>query len=230
MESGSAGTQLRERRPVIGASDTRRRRALALWGGGTDGNEQLTAVTGVLLIGLLAVIGVTILRIGQLISVHLFVGLLLLGPVALKIGATGYRFARYYMRNPEYRHKGPPEIVLRMIAPIVVLLTLAVFASGIVLLFLGPARRGPWVSIHKVTFILWIVFTGLHVLGHLPGLPSQLRLVRTKNPNADLSPGGAGRWIALTGAIVGGLVLAIVLIPDFASWTAAGALHHHHGG
>ncbi len=47
---------------------------------------------------------------------------------------------------------------------------------------------------------------------------------------AGVTPGGAGRWIALTGALVGGLVLAIVLIPDFAAWTAHGALHHHHDG
>ena len=39
--------------------------------GGPDGNEQLTAATGVILLILLAVLGVTILRIGQLISVHL---------------------------------------------------------------------------------------------------------------------------------------------------------------
>lgn len=46
-------------------------------GGGTDGNEQLTGMTGLVLVLLLAVIGVTILRKSQLISVHLFVGLLL---------------------------------------------------------------------------------------------------------------------------------------------------------
>lgn len=230
MDTGRTGTQLRSGRPIAAESGAtrRRRRGLALWGGGTDGNEQLTAVTGVVLIGLLAVIGLTILRMRQLISVHLFVGFLLLGPVALKMGTTGYRFARYYARDPAYRRKGPPEIVLRLIAPIVVVLTVAVFASGIVLMFIGPAHRGPWLSIHKVTFIAWIVFAGLHVLGHLPGLPARLRIVRTKNPLAQVSPGGAGRWIALVGAIVAGVVIAIALIPHFAPWTAAGALSHHH--
>jgi hypothetical protein len=33
----------------------------------------------------------------------------------------------------------------------------------------------------------------------------------------------------LAGALVGGLVLAVVLIPDFSAWTAHGVfLHHHH--
>jgi hypothetical protein len=34
--------------------------------------------------------------------------------------------------------------------------------------------------------------------------------------------GSAGRSIAIAGALLGGLVLAIALIPDFAAWTAHG--------
>jgi hypothetical protein len=207
----------------------RLRRSLAwLIGGGTDGNEQLTAMAGLLLIVLLAVLGVTILRKSQLIWVHLFVGLLLIGPVALKMGSTGYRFARYYTRNAAYRLKGPPPLALRLIAPIVLLTTLVVFASGAVLLFNGPNDRGPWVSIHKVSFILWLGVTALHVLGHLPGMPISLRAARTERDQlGGLPRGEAGRWIVMAGAIAGGLVLAILLIPHFGSWTAPGAFPHH---
>ncbi|MEA2159320.1 MAG: hypothetical protein QOD66_1700, partial [Solirubrobacteraceae bacterium] len=56
---------------------------------GTERNEQLTATVGVLLLVLLAVLGVTIVRIGQLIWLHLFLGLLLVGPVMLKVVSTG---------------------------------------------------------------------------------------------------------------------------------------------
>ncbi len=63
-------------------------------GGGPDGNEQLTAATGVVLIVLLAALGVTILRIGQLTWLHFFLGLLLIGPVMLKLASTGYRFTQ----------------------------------------------------------------------------------------------------------------------------------------
>src|SRR5450759_5205977 len=102
---------------------------------GTERNEQLTATIGVLLLLLLAVLGVTILRIGQLIWLHLFLGLLLLGPVLLKLGSTGYRFARYYIGDPAYRHKGPPELALRLLAPVGVLLTGGVFVRGVILLY-----------------------------------------------------------------------------------------------
>jgi hypothetical protein len=57
--------------------------------GGTDGNERFTAIAAAILILLLAVLGITVVRIGQLISVHLFVGLLLLGPVTVKMASTG---------------------------------------------------------------------------------------------------------------------------------------------
>ena len=53
---------------------------------GAEGNERLTAMTGaVLLIGL-AIECYTILRIGRLLTLHVFLGMLLLGPVVLKAG------------------------------------------------------------------------------------------------------------------------------------------------
>ena len=158
-------------------------------------------------------IGVTILRIRQLISVHLFVGLLLSGRSILKMASTGYRFVRYYTQDPIYHQKGPPELPMRLIAPIVVLSTVAVFISGIVLLFVGPAHRGPWCLIHKVSFIVWVAFTAVHMLGHLRDCATALRAA-PRAPSGGTA-GGAGRSISIVGAIVAGLVLAIVLIPEF---------------
>jgi hypothetical protein len=207
-------------------------RGTALTGGGTDGNEQLTTVTGTILIVLLAVIGFTIPQLRQFVSVHLFVGMLLIGPVLLKMASTGYRFLRYYTGNVEYRRKGPPETALRLIGPIVVLSTVGVFATGVVLLILGPSHRNPWVELHKLTFIVWVVFMSLHVLLHLPAVARALGIGREgREQRAGAAPGTAGRWIAIAGALVAGLVLAIVLIPDFSAWTAHGVfVHHHHDG
>jgi hypothetical protein len=36
--------------------------------------------------------------------------------------------------------------------------------------------------------------------------------------------------MALAGALLAGLVIAIVLIPRFSAWTSPGVLHHHHHG
>src|ERR1700739_409162 len=98
---------------------TRARRAKSVAGGVTDGNELLTSMTGAVLIVLLAVLGITILRIHQLIWLHLFLGLVLIGPITIKMASTGYRFARYYTRNSAYRSKGAPEPPMRMTGAIV---------------------------------------------------------------------------------------------------------------
>jgi hypothetical protein len=199
-------------------------------GGGADGNEQLTATTGVILIVLLATLGLTILRIRQLISVHLFVGFLLLGALAVKMAATGYRFARYYTGNPVYRAKGLPHLIMRLIAPIVVFSTVIVFASGVVLLFTDPSGPSQLIVIHIASFIIWLAATAVHVIGHLPHMPRSLRAAhRPRRPNAVLSvpsPGAAGRWIALAGRARERLGLAIVLVPRFAPSAAQALLAH----
>jgi hypothetical protein len=193
--------------------------AARLTGGGTAGNERLTAATGAVLLVLLALIGVTILRLRPLLSVHLFVGMLLIPPVLLKMSSTGYRFVRYYTSVAPYRAKGPPPGALRVIAPMVILSTVAVLASGVVLLFEGPSSRATLLPIHKIGFFVWLAFTGLHVLGHLPSLPTLLRADYTRSAALTSEVGGrSGRTLALAGALVAGVVLAIIVIPDFAAW------------
>jgi hypothetical protein len=199
-----------------------------LLGGGTAGNEHLTSITGALLIVLLAVLGITIIRVGQLIWLHLFLGLVLLGPVAVKLASTGYRFARYYTRNPAYRSKGPPEAWLRALAPLVVASTLVVFVSGVLLLIAGPASRDQYLLMHKASFIVWLAATAVHVLGHLPALGRALRPTSAANALAVPREGTAGRWLIIVGGLAGGVILALTLIPQFAPWTAHGASWHGH--
>lgn len=224
----------------VAGTDARRRRLL---GGGPDGNEMLTTANGAILIVLLGVLGLTIIFIGQLLWVHLFVGLLLLGPVSLKLASTGYRFARYYTGERAYRLKGPPVTPLRVLAPLVVALTVIVFATGVALLVVGPGQRSLLLLAHKASFILWLMVMSVHVLGHLPELlrmfsggrvpaggsrhrQSSAGRRRASRPRALSGAGSAGRAISLAGALVGGLVLAIALLPDFSVWTARTFFHH----
>jgi hypothetical protein len=224
----------REQTPVADVQGFARREcAERLTGGGTTGNERLTTVVGATLIVLLAVIGLTILRIHSLLSVHLFVGMLLIPPVLLKMSSTGYRFFRYYTGNPRYREKGPPELALRVIAPMVVLSTLVVFVSGVVLLFAGPTARATWFPIHKDSFFVWVAFTAVHVLGHLPSMPAVLRADYGRYPDCYYEEAGgdvtgrAGRVLALGSVLVAGVVLAILVIPEFGPWLNGAGIFHH---
>jgi hypothetical protein len=187
-------------------------------------------MTGVVLTALLAALGITILRIHPLLSVHMFLGMLLIPPVALKMASTGYRFIRYYTGNPAYRLKGPPPAALRLIAPIVLASTVVVFASGVALLLAGPGSRGSLLLIHKASFAVWIAATALHVLGHLADLPRALGTKREIHL-PELSGAGngrAGRILSLSGALVAGLVLAVLFLPEFGPWLHAGQSFSSH--
>jgi hypothetical protein len=183
--------------------------------GGTGGNERLTATVAVVLVLLLAAEGVTILRIRQLISVHVFVGMLLIPPVALKLASTGYRFLRYYAGSVEYRLKGPPRLLLRvLVAPAVVVSTLVVFGTGVALLVFGR-RHGFVLLLHKASFVVWFGATAVHVLWYALRLPPLL--------SADWGPrrraGGRGLRVALVAAaLAGGLVLATATLPLARPW------------
>jgi hypothetical protein len=206
-------------------------------GGGTTGNSRLTAATGALLVALLAIIGVTLLRLQGLLSVHLFVGMVLIPPVLVKMGSTGYRFLRYYTAAPAYRRKGPPPLALRLIAPVVIASTLTVLVTGVALLAIGPSSRDELMPIHKISFIVWAAFTALHVLGHLAELPSLLRADYAPPGSSGPGPvalsgdvtGRTGRMLAVTGALVAGIVLAVVFLPDFGAWLHDSGFLHHHG-
>jgi hypothetical protein len=198
-------------------------------GGGTIGNERLTAATGILLVALLAVIGVTILRLRPLISVHLFVGLVLIPVVCLKLASTGYRFVRYYTSDRLYRKRGAPPILLRLSAPIVVATSVVVLATGVALLFIGPESSGTLRLLHKASFIVWVAFIALHVLGHLPDIQKIFLTRRGDHVEYNRhTAGSSGRIISIAGAVVAGVVLAILLIPHFGAWTHFEAFRHHH--
>src|SRR5947208_17098907 len=72
------------------------------------GNERMTALAGAVLLVLILVEIVISARLRTLLSAHVFVGVLLAGPLAVKIGSTGYHFLRYYTRSPSFLRIGPP--------------------------------------------------------------------------------------------------------------------------
>ncbi len=178
---------------------------------GVESNARLTASTAVVLVVLLAVEGVTVLRIRALLTPHVFVGMLLVPPLVVKIGSTTWRFARYYRGNPAYRRKGPPPAVLRLLGPFVVATTVVMFASGIVLL-LGPANwHSQLLFLHQASFVVWLVAMTVHVLGHAR---ETLRLApldwvrRSRNGVR----GGTTRQTALVASMIVGVVAGAVTI------------------
>jgi hypothetical protein len=192
--------------------------------GGAIGNNRLTSLLGMILLVGLAVEGATILQIRQLLSVHIFLGMLLLGPVAVKLASTGYRFARYYAGGLEYVRLGPPVALMRfLVAPVLVLSTLTLFGSGVTLL-VAP-HRGPILGLHKASFIVWFGAMAIHVLAYTARA--------ARHTLADLGsrlPGGNRlRLVVAALAVVAGIGIAIATYPLAHPW-----FHHFwfdgHGG
>jgi hypothetical protein len=202
-------------------------------------------MTGAVLLVLLAVEGFTILRVGRLLTLHFFLGMLLLGPVALKAGSVIYRFVRYYTGSAPYRRKGPPALLLRLLGPVVILLTAGVFGSGVMLAVTGPGQ-GPWLLLHKASFILWFCAMAIHVLAYVPRLPRLLAAEAhgVAAPEGGTAPergtgrragagrharramevlGGRGTRLALlTASLLAGLVIALLTVHLAGQWHPGG--------
>jgi hypothetical protein len=168
------------------------------------GNEQLTALAGVLLVVFLAVEGATLLNLRSLLTVHAFVGMFLLPIVALKMASTGWRMTRYYLGSEEYVRRGPPALPLRVVvAPVVVASTIVLFGTGVYLLAVHETH-GTAVGLHKAGFVVWLASTSIHVLTRLARMSGALR---ARYPGLGLRLG----LVAAT--LVAGTAVAVATLP-----------------
>ena len=193
--------------------DPRVRRAIL----GVEGNARLTSSLAAVIFVLLAIEGVTIVLIHNLFNAHVFVGLLLIPPILAKISSTGWRFAKYYSGSPAYRKKGPPLMFLRLLGPLVVVLTLIVLASGVALIALPTSFRATLFFVHRASFVLWIGVTSLHVLGHLGEtirLAPRDWLARTRR---QVTGATARQWVVVW-AVSAGLISAVLVTPLGYGW------------
>jgi len=186
--------------------------------GGAAGNARLTALSGVLLLVLLAVEGATIPFLRSLLSVHIFVGMLLLGPVVLKLASTGYRMIRYYSRAREYVEAGPPAPLMRvLVAPVLVISTLTLFTTGVLLI--ASPQRGAVLGLHKASFVVWLVACGIHVLVYA---------VRTmRELLAERVGGGLLRAGLVLAALAIGVAVAVATYPLAGPWLHGGLAWDH---
>jgi hypothetical protein len=193
---------------------------------GAEGNSRLTASAALVLLLLLAAEGVTLLSIHSLLRPHVFIGLLLVPPVALKISSTVYRFARYYAGDPAYRRKGPPHPALRFLGPVVILATVALLTTGAALGVVSGGSQRQMLLLHKASFVIWFAVMTLHVLGHVAETARigprdwwPTRAGISGRPRAH--QGGASRRWSLAASIVAGLLLAGWGLSHLGPWVSS---------
>jgi hypothetical protein len=94
---------------------------------------------------------------------------------------------------------------LRLIGPLVVLSTLAIFVTGVELWYFGLRFGSVWVGAHKVSFLVWLPLVAAHVLGHLRETGDAAASEVSSAP----APGALMRRGLVVGSLVAGLAIAL---------------------
>jgi hypothetical protein len=183
-----------------------------------DGNERLTAAVGIVLVVLTAVELATLLfGLHQFLSLHVFVGFVLIPLVLLKLASTGWRFTRYYTHSEAYRLKGAPLLIMRLLAPMLVAATVVLFASGVAMGITHGRSLRLARHLHGPASVVWMILVGVHVLVYL-----RRALVSAKE---DMDPtsrpavrGARARIFVVLAAIVAGVVAGAATLPVQHHW------------
>jgi hypothetical protein len=184
------------------------------------GNARLTSANAVVLLVPLAAAGVTVLRVRELLSPHVFLGMVLIPPVLVKVGSTMWRFARYYGGAPAYRSKGPPPVLLRLLGPVVVILTLVLLFSGVGLLLVSRSWLPLLLEVHKASFVLWFGAMTVHVLGHLGEVVRLAPRDWLRRTRREVTGAGTRQWL-IAASLVIGVMLGFLLLSHVGHWLSA---------
>jgi hypothetical protein len=169
------------------------------------GNERLTAVAGLVLLAPIAVVVATILLgVHTFMSLHVFFGLALIPPLLLKLASTGWRFLRYYTRSRPYLLEGPPQLVMRLLAPLFVAATVVLFGSGVAMGVLHGHALQVARSLHGPASVVWLLLLGVHVLVYFG---------RALRRTSAAARGAAARAVAVLAVVVAGLALGAATVP-----------------
>lgn len=148
---------------------------------GVAGNTRFTSLLGVILLALLVLQVASALFFALLTynvaffngptydivrPVHFFVGFGLMPLLGLKLASTGWRFTRYYLRGRAYRRAGPPSWPARLIAPLLIVSGISVFASGVEMWSFQNQLGWPWTAIHNVAAFTFVGALVIHAVLH----------------------------------------------------------------
>lgn len=176
---------------------------------GVIGNERLTALVSIVLLGLIIVELVTSANLAMWLPAHTIIGVMLVGPLLVKMGSTGWRFLRYYTRVPAYVRRGPPPLVLRVLGPVLLVTTLVMVGTGMGLIVVGPIQV--FLLAHVFSALLWLPLMAVHSLAHWSQVKRHLAddWITRRGPRSRRGL----RLGANLGALLLGVIAAMLLFP-----------------
>ena len=121
-------------------------------------------------------------------------------------------------------------MILRVLGPLVIILSLVVLGTGLGLLAEKPGHEGLLLFAHKASFILWLGVTAIHVLGHLrEAAVASWQEVRP----ASGDPASRRRFLRLAAVALSlavGIGAAAAITPHATSWTGSTFQQFRHDG
>jgi hypothetical protein len=99
---------------------------------------------------------------------------------------------------------------------VLVVATVCMLATGVWLMILGH-KSDQVLMLHKVSFIVWCVFFGIHFLAYLPRVARSLRADWTASRRSAV-PGASWRGLLIASALLAGVALAVALLPAIGGW------------
>jgi len=168
-----------------------------------EANTRFTAVLGAVLTVVLAVeLATVVLGVRGLLGLHVVAGFILAALVVPKLATTGRRMVKYYRHDDAFVAAGPPAPLLRILGPLMAVVTVALLGSGMAAL-LGPSSlQGDAKSIHMLCFWLFLLLVIVHTAAHLR------ESARSTLADVRRSPAVTGRrtrWATVAAAmIIGG--------------------------
>ncbi len=185
-----------------------------------DGNARLTGISASFVLPLILFeVATVVLGVKSVITPHVAVGLLLVGPVLLKLGSVTYRMASYYRGVSEYRQRGKPAGGLRMLGGCLAVLMLLLLTSGLVLI-VGPNwAHSEARTVHAVTAYGAVALLVIHLAVHLV----QAMRLASADMRRPAVRGARIRWLAVFASLALGGVLALLLAGHGSTY-----LHHYY--
>lgn len=174
---------------------------------GVTGNARLTALAGLVLLLLFAAqIGTDVLGVADVLTAHVIIGLMLTPPVLVKMGSTGWRIVRYYRGDRAYVGRGAPPAFLRILGPILILLTTVLIGSGSLAYLTHGSLYDLALKVHKVVFYPWLLAVVAHVVPHFVHAVSWAFADLVGRGRGSVPGSGARRTAVIVALLLGGAV------------------------
>ncbi|MEY9862056.1 hypothetical protein ABH935_007700 [Catenulispora sp. GAS73] len=178
---------------------------------GVVGNARLTAATGLILLVLFAAEIVTdLLGVANVLTAHVVIGLMLTPPVLVKMGSTGWRIVRYYRGDRAYAERGAPRLFLRILGPLLILLTAVLIGSGFLAYLAHGGLYDAALKTHKVVFYIWLLAVIAHVVPHFVEAVSWAFADLSTRARGSVPGAGTRRTILIVALLVGGVAGVIL--------------------